>query len=384
MSLFGNLISKRTLCGYLSGTLLRGVGFCTTVIIGLLLVLALLGQMTPILQRHLGFTGIAKFAILRFPLLLTNALPLGVAIGTLVVLLRLTSGSEIAILRASGLSTWGFYKLFAPATLIVGFGAIIVHDQITPHSEHALASWWNQTDPHPENGNGFWFYDKKSLTHIGYLEKGGQTIHDIDGYQRNKDNLLTLAFHAKQGSYSSQSGWILKDVSGLRVGNTDQNTISQENISQLPLRLQRPPITKFDHIPSMPWPTHMRPYDFITLGTGSITPSTYAMVGMLDDKIPASRTPAFLETELISRFLLPVTFLVLLLIIMPIIYLPPRTGFTPLPVYCLGSSFVLIILQGLFRALGNAAILPPLLATLPILIIFALGALTVLIRNELQ
>nr|WP_277909547.1 LptF/LptG family permease [Acetobacter okinawensis] len=84
-----------------------------------------------------------------------------------------------------------------------------------------------------------------------------------------------------------------------------------------------------------------------------------------------------------ERFLRPASLLVLLLIAMPVIYIPPRTGTRSLlPVWCLGAGLLFIVVQGLLRAMGNAGLLPPPVATVPALIIFTLGALTVLLRNE--
>ncbi|WP_338332588.1 LptF/LptG family permease [Acetobacter sp. LMG 32666] len=356
---------RYVLLRYLSGALLFRVVFCCCVLVSLLEILALLEQTTPILQRHLGILGIINYASMRMPFLLSGALPLSTLIGALLMLTQMTLASEMAILRAAGLSTFGLYKYLVPATLLIGLAGIVLDDQVTPRSEQALAAWWNRTDPNPEDGHSFWFHEGSNLTHIGHVADGGNMLGTVDVYMRDGDSMLNKTLHAQTAQYTGAHGWTLYDVEGLTIDLKDQK------------------VDRLDHQANMPWKTTLAPRDFIRLSSGNAPLSTSTIISMLREQIASDSSPGFLKAGLIERFLRPASLLVLLLIAMPVIYIPPRTGTRSwLPVWCLGAGLLFIVVQGLLRAMGNAGLLPPPIATVPTLIIFTLGALTVLLRNE--
>ncbi|MBO1325826.1 LptF/LptG family permease [Acetobacter sp. TBRC 12305] len=356
-------MSRHVLLRYLSGTLFMRVMFCCVVLVGLLEILALLEQTTPILQRHLGVRGILSYAGMRLPFLLTGSLPLSVLIGALVMLTQLTLSSEIAILRACGLSTIGLYVRLIPATLVIGLAGVVMDDQFTPRSEQALAAWWNRTDPQPDQGRAFWFRDNGRVLRVGYVSDGGNMLTRIDIYTRGPDGLLTQALHAQRATYTGAQGWTLHDVTSVNVHDS---------------KVERPA-----PLADSPWPTGLRPADFIRLAADTPPLSTTTVLGMLRGRLPSDSTPAYLQAGLLERFLRPLSLLVLLLLALPVIYIPPRTGTRSwLPVWCLGAGLLFIIVQGLLRAMGNAELLPPALATVPGLVIFTLGALSILIRSE--
>ncbi|MFT9417260.1 LptF/LptG family permease [Acetobacter sp.] len=356
---------RYVLLRYLSGALLFRVVFCSCVLVSMLEILALLEQTTPILQRHLGLQGIFNYACMRLPFLLSGALPLSTLIGALLMLTQMTLASEIAILRAAGLSTLGLYKYLVPATLLLGLAGIVLDDQITPRSEQALAAWWNRTDPSPEDGHSFWFHEGTSLVHIGHVADGGNMLGTVDVYTRDANHMLSKVLHAQTAHYSGAHGWTLYNLEGLDVDLKDQK------------------VDRLDHQADMPWHTTLAPQDFIRLSSGNAPLSTTTILGMLRGQLASDSSPGFLRAGLIERFLRPASLLVLLLIAMPVIYIPPRTGTRSwLPVWCLGAGLLFIVVQGLLRAMGNAGLLPPPVATVPTLIIFTLGSLTVLLRNE--
>ncbi len=357
--------SRHVLLRYLSGALLVRVLFCCCVLVSLLEILALLEQTTPILQRHLGIMGILDYAGMRLPFLLAGALPLSTLIGALLMLTQMTLASEMAILRAAGLSTLGLYKCLVPATLLLGLAGVVLDDQIIPRTEQTLAAWWNRTDPTPEDGHSFWFHDGTNLTHIGYVADGGNILGTVDVYIRDAQGMLTKTLHAQKAHYTGSSGWTLYDVEGLAIDLKDQR------------------VDRLAHRTDIPWKTTLFPPDFIRLSSGNAPLSTSTIIGMLRGQLPSDSSPGFLKAGLMERFLRPASLLVLLLIAMPVIYIPPRTGTRSwLPVWCLGTGLLFIVVQGLLRAMGNAGLLPPPVATVPALIIFTLGALTVLLRNE--
>lgn len=348
---------------YLSGVLFSRVMFSSAILVGLMEILALLEQTTPILQRHLGVAGILTYAGMRLPFLMSGALPLGVLIGALLMLTQMTLASEMAILQASGLSMWGLYKRLVPATLLVGALGIVLDDQVTPRSEQALAAWWNRTDPHPEDGHAFWFHEGGRLAHVRYVADGGNMLAHLDLYTRTPEGLLQETLHAERADYTHAHGWQLHAITRVQI--------DQQKAQRLPAE------------DSMPWQTTLHPWDFIRLSAENPPLSSGTIIGMLRGRLPSDSSSGFLQAGLLERFLRPAAMMVLLLLAMPVIYIPPRTGTRSwVPVWCLGAGLLFIIAQGLLRAMGNAGLLPPPVATIPGLIIFTLGAVTALLRNE--
>ncbi|GBR05488.1 LptF/LptG family permease [Acetobacter oeni] len=395
---------RHVLLRYLSVSLFSRTAMCCGILIALMEILALLEQMTPILRRHLGLTGVLTYMVLHFPAMMQTALPLSVLIGALILLTQMTVSSEIAILRASGMSPFGFLRLLVPATLAIGLFGVLLEDQITPRTELALASWWNRTDPHPEDGRAFWFHVPhgqasacnlpaaapagsalakatgaspvqrssgastpvaNELAHVGYVTRSGHEAWDIDLYDRDSAGSLMRTLHADHASHGP-AGWTMRDIRCVSVSRADLNATATEDTST-----------------AARWINPFGPTDMLRLSLDSSPLSAHLIFQALKGRIATNLTPGYLRATLFERFLRPLSLVVMLLLAMPVIYIPPRTGLRSwLPVWCLAAGLLFIIVQGMFRAMGNAGLLPASVATVPGLIIFTLAAGTALLRNE--
>ncbi|MCE2576963.1 LptF/LptG family permease [Komagataeibacter sp. FNDCR1] len=355
------------LVGYLTRELLSKVFATAAVIIALMEVLALLEQVTEIMSRHLGLSGVLYYAVIRLPLLFGNAMPLAVLIGALITLVHLTSSNEISILRAAGLSTPGLFRLFMPAVLGLGLLCVAVDDQLVPRSEIAQARWWNSTNPSPNGvSRDVWFRTGMTLVNIGGVAHGGRELHDVTVYRREDDGSLQKVIHLPTVRYfinrwSGVPDHSLTVLSPTRVEQAD-------NTDETRLVLD--------------WPQALTPDVLLQLSEN--TPlSISTMLRVLRNEFPSSQSPAFFMTEILGRIMLPLTFTVMLLLAIPVVYIPPRAGTRSwLPVWCLGAGLVFVVFQGLLRALGNAGTLPSVVAVFVGIVIFILGVVTVLLRIE--
>lgn len=354
---------RHVLLRYLSFALMTRTLLATCILTGLMEVLSLLEQMTPILQRHLGIYGVVTFMVLHIPLALQTALPLGLQIGALTLLTALTVGNETAILRSAGLSTFGLFMRLLPATFLIGMLSLAIEDQVTPRTEMILAGWWSRTDPAPEKSRSFWIHGPDWLAHIGYISEAGRQIHDVDLYRRDKTGLMTEANHASSG-VEGPGVWIMHDVSTIRIppdGLPDIAPIRAEEIL----------------------PAHISAYEMLRLSMEKAPLSMHYMWQALHGRQITDQSDDYLRSAIFERLLRIPVFIVMLLLALPVIYIPPRAGLRSwLPVWCLGGGLLFIITQGIFRAMGNAGLLPAPIATIPVLLIFILVAGTVLIRNE--
>ena len=355
------------LVGYLTRELLSKTFATAAVIIALMELLALLEEVTEIMSRHLGLSGVLYYAVIRLPLLFGNAMPLAVLIGALITLVQLTSSNEISILRAAGLSTAGLFRLFMPAVLGLGILCVVVDDQVVPRSEVAQARWWNSTNPAP-NGvtRDVWFRTGMTLVNVGGVAHGGRELHDVTVYRRDDEGGLQKVIHLPTVRYfinrwSGAPDHSLAVLSPTRVEQVD---------------------TQDDTRLTLDWPRALTPD--VALQMSENTPlSITTMMRILHNVFPSSQSPAFFMTEILGRIMLPLTFTVMLLLAIPVVYIPPRAGTRSwLPVWCLGAGLVFVVFQGLLRALGNAGTLPSVVAVFVGIVIFILGVVTVLLRIE--
>lgn len=358
--------TRHVLLGYLTRELLGRILTTAAILLALMEVLALLEQLTPILERHQGARGIAYYMLLHAPLLVGGTLPLAVLIGSLVLLIQMTTGSEIAILRAAGLTTAALTRLMLPAILALGVAGAVVDDQITPRAERALASWWNRTDPHPESGHGFWFRSGMTLADIGYVAQGGATVVHADLYQRDPNGRLLRTVHLNTLRYAHGT-WT--DDGGRSLEPTGA-TVRTATLTPAPAQ-------------SHGWPAGLRPTDMIRLSMDTPPLSVATIIAILRGHAPASQPAAALRTALLARLLTPFSFAVMLLLALPVVYIPPRSGTRSwLPVWCLGAGLLFVVFQGMLRALGNAGTLPAPAATLPGIVIFTLAVCALVLRIE--
>lgn len=375
---------RRVLLRYLSLSLTSRSVMCCGILVALMEILALLEQMTPILKRHLGFGGVATYMILHLPAMLQIALPLSLLIGGLLLFTQMTVSSEITILRAAGLSPLGFLGKLLPATLLIGAFGLLLEDQITPRTELALATWWNRTNPAPEqNARGFWFHvpagralacalpppgtppTASEVAHVDYVAEAGRRAYGVDLYDRDAGGRLLRTLHAGQAVYGP-SGWTLSSIGCVTISTVELDTVAERSA-----------------IDDAHWTNPFGPKDMLRLSLDSVPLSTASILKALDGRLATNQTPGFLRATLFERYLRPLSLIVMLLLAMPVIYIPPRTGLRSwVPVWSLGSGLFFIVAQGMFRAMGNAGLLPAPVATAPGLIIFALVAGAALLRNE--
>lgn len=348
---------RQVLLRHISRMLTGRVVLCSLVLVSLLEILGLLEQTTPILSRHLGFQGILTYALLRLPGLIVQALPLSVMIGALFMLLQMSTHSEIASLRAAGLSTVALFGLMLPATLTLGASAIVLKETVNPRSELALARWWNKTAPDDaDDSRSLWFHLGPDLVHAGAIKKGASVIAGLTMYHRKAGGELASVSEAESAHYE-HDGWHGTHVKLMTLHPTQVMTDLQDTALMMP--------------PSV------SPGRIIQLAEPYPVLSTWDIEKIIHYGAPASLPKATYRMALYEPYILPLSLCAMLLLTLPVVYIPPRAGTRSLlPIASLGAGFGYIMLQGMIQALGNAGTLPAPLAiiTAPVLALLLGGA----------
>lgn len=340
---------------------------CCVVLSALLEVLALLEEASTILARHLGVYGLVKYSLLHLPTLAAEIMPLSVMVGSLFTLLQMTLSSEIAAMRASGLSTFNMFKYLLPAPICIGILTMIAQFWVIPPCEQALNIWWNETATLSNDQDalrGIWFRNGRDIAHIEQVSAGGYHLKGVTIYKRQPDTGLLQKTKHFSTLTASPSGWISSNDS--LETTIDQNQDKGET-SPLP----------------QTFPLTVTPRQIINMTVEGTFYTPSQIWDALSGHIPSSLPASNYLMALLSGFFLPLQMAVMLLITLPITYIPPRAGLrNPLPVYVMASGLGIVILQGMISALGNAGSVPALLAVSSGHIIAALLSLAWVLRME--
>lgn len=358
-------IKRHNLVAYLSTKLLATIFGTALLLTTIMEALVLLDQLNSILERHLGTIGVLHYMMLRLPMLFSSILPLSTLIGSLIALTQLTLNNEITTLRSAGLSTFDLFIKLLPVPLILSGLCFIFYDQITPKTELDLAVWWNKSDPNPQKGKEFYFYQNFDIISIGYLAYGGNKIVDLNIYKRKNFSHLESILTAKEANYCHRK-WILSDA---KILNLDHSL----NLNFKKITINQPLI----------WQTNLTPKILVRLSSVNIPQSLHTISHQLFNRYPLRTPTNSLKTKIWQRFFLPFTFIIMIIISLPVTFIPPRAGLKSwLPIYCLSCGLFFIIFQEVLNALGKAGTLPPPMAVIPSILIFLLAASAIILTIE--
>lgn len=340
---------------------------CCAVLCALLEVLALLEEASTILSRHLGIMGLLKFTGLHLPALIVEIMPLSVMIGALFTLLQMTLSSEIAVMRAAGLSTLNMYRYLLPAPLLLGVLACIIKLWIVPICEQKLNKWWNETATIAGDTSelpGIWFRSGTTITRIEQVSHGGHVLKDIAFYQ-----------------IDPQSGLLVRDLHFPDLHFENKVWVSDGEVIETLLSDNKNQATIRGFSGKIPFLATPREIIDMTQEEVYYTPAQIWRI--LHRKAPVSLPPSQYLMAFFSAVFLPVQMAVMLLVALPVIYIPPRAGLrNPIPVYVMATGLGIVVLQGMISALGNAGSIPVLLAVSAGQIIAALFGLAWILRME--
>lgn len=360
-------LSHATLLKVFLRPLLSKIIICCSVLSALLEVLALLDEASVILGRHQGVSGILKFILLHLPTLVVEIMPLSVMIGGLFTLLQMTLSSEIAVLRAAGLSTLNMYRYLLPGPIILGTICTIIQFWVVPPCEQELNRWWNESATQAHDGDdihGAWFRYGDTLARVDAITHGGRNLSGVAIYFRDSaTGLLTSSQTTDNLSYENNH-WV----------HTAEAQHIDVNLEQTKARI----VTSKDAVPLKATPT-----EIINMTLSGVYYTPHQLYKILTGKAPSNLPDSNYFMAICAALILPIQMAVMLLITLPITYIPPRAGLrNPLPVYVMAAGLGVVMLQGMISALGNAGSLPVLLAVSSGQIIAALLGLAWVLRME--
>ena len=360
-------LSHPTLLKVFLKPLLAKIFICCGVLTALLEILALLDDASTILDRHLGMSGLFKYIGLHLPTLIVEIMPLSVMIGGLFTLLQMALSSEIAVLKAAGLSTINMFRYLLPGPIFLGFTCMAVQFWVIPSCEQELNRWWNEGATQAnatDDLHSLWFHLGPDIIHVETVSHGGNSLSKVVFYSRRAQDGILIGCQYYEKLIYENGHWAPQ-------GSAKQLTLSKEQTQ-----------AKVSDLPVLP-DLRATPQQIINMTLQGVYYTPHQFRKIFSREAPSNLPRSNYLMALYATLLLPIQMAVMLLITLPITYIPPRAGLrNPLPVYVMAAGLGVVILQGMISALGNSGSLPILIAISSGQIVAALAGLAWILRME--
>jgi lipopolysaccharide export system permease protein len=352
---------RTTLFQYLSRQFLIRTAGVILALVALLELLELLERTTAILDRHLGLSGVLTFSLLRLPTLVHQVMLLGVLIGGIMTFAGMNRASEIVVLRSAGLTVYRLALMLVPCVLGLGLFAVVMSDQVMTRSERALAVWWQATALPANDETGIGHSVRLRLGRLVVLadrmSAGGTRLEGVHIYERDGDGETLIRRIQAQAAVYEHGGWVLRQATEIQVKN---GVVAQDGPRD------------------RPWAVRLRPDNLAEMGMDDVRLSAHDTAAVLKGTRATNRPPSVYQTEIYRRLAEPLAMLVMLLLSLPAIFMPPRSGYrSPLPILCVGAGLSFLLVDGILRAMGDSGTIPPSLAAVAGIAIFSSLALVV-------
>ncbi len=310
---------------------------------------------------------IAVMALLRLPAYTEILLPFSVLVGSIGALLLLSRKSELAVMRAAGMSAWQFVRPGMVVAFLIGVFAVTVYNPLAAaaraHSEQLFAvAFGRESTVLRSDGSGAWLRqdgaDGATVLNAGSASASGTRLNAV----------MFIQFD-RQGRFVERIDGVAASL-GDGVWQVEQAVVS---------RVGREP-EPFDVYTVSTFLTPERVAD--ALGT-SISLSVWELPGLIEvtEKagLPTHRFRVQYE-QLLSR---PLLLLVMVLLAATVSLRSFRSGgIRTMVITGMLGGFGFFLLSEVSRQVGVAGLAPPLLAVWVPVLVACFGSLTVLLHQE--
>jgi lipopolysaccharide export system permease protein len=288
-------------------------------------------------------------------------------IGAIITFMQFARNSEMVVMRSTGLSMFQIFRKTIPVAAAVAMLHFVIADQLTPRAEAALNTWWEETDPHRDDGpekqaqNAQWFRIGEDIAQASGSARNGAQLNNIRVYQRDANKVLSRRITARTAEAQPNGFWELRDATVMRVEG-DRAVSAKE--------------------PVYLWRTPLRPEDAERVFSETPEISSETAAGSLAGNAPARQSRGFLATRVYRALAEPMVALAMLLLALPLTLGHPRSDFTRPVLYAVLGGLLYLVVDGLLTAMGQAGALPPFLAAWAAPLFFAMTATTVLLYSD--
>ncbi|TFI58608.1 LptF/LptG family permease [Sphingomonas parva] len=349
-----------TIGAYVAGSLAFWTLVAAAAVILLLQMVDLIERSDDFVDRRLGLANVGRYALLRLPILLQQAIGVSALAGAVFGLLRLTRFSEMVAIRAAGISLPRLLLMLLPLAATMAMANALLADRAVPPRQVDVATWWRGTDPAPRQAEGRWFRIGGDIVHIDGASPRGDEIVGLSLYRRGPDGLLSARIAASR-AVARPGGWRLSDV---RIVTVADARIGRRRDA------------------SAHWTTALVPTDLRALLASpshiSIAEARRALAGVA----PVEQGPPRFETRLQRRFAEPLVPVIMLLMALPLALGSSRGPSWPRLLYPVLGGVVFLVCDGVLTLAAEAGLILPWIGAWAAPCLFGLIATTVLVYCE--
>lgn len=349
-----------TISAYAAGRLALWIAACAA---GLTLTFQMVDMVEhgdDFVERGFGASDMARYAMLRLPLLLQQVLPLAALAGSMLALLRLSRFSEMVAIRAAGISLGRLSLWFVPVAAGVAAAGFLLAEYAVPKAEARLAAWWQESDPSPAS-RVRWFRIGGEIASAQGVAADGRELRGIQIYRRDASGLLSSRLSARSAR-SVPGGWRLAGVTTLTLTPRGPERSSA---------------------PEAFWPARFGREEARALFAPVLHMSAQAARRALAGEAPVSEGPARFETRLQRRFAEPLAPLVMLILALPLALASSRTGPSwILLIYPIAAGTAFVVGDGVLAVTAAAGLIAPWIGAWAAPSLFGLLGITVALYSD--
>lgn len=199
---------------YLGKTVAYTMLLASLGLVGLFVVFTFLDQMEDV-KRDYTILTVVQYVLYSIPRMFYETVPYAALIGCLTGLGLLANGSELIVMRSSGVSTWQIsWGVMKPALVFVLLG-LLVGELVLPDFERTarvIREDAMEDDITPQGG--FWYREGNKYMHFNTVSHEGR-LGNINQYFLNEDKKLSRALWAESAVYHAEEDrgyWLLANV----------------------------------------------------------------------------------------------------------------------------------------------------------------------------
>ncbi len=334
--------------------------------------LDLLDNGNTVIAHYGRLLDLAKYAVLITPTVAASVIPIASLIGALITFGALAGNNEIVAMRSSGMTLYWIVARLAPVALFIGVLYFALRFIVAPYTEiqvYELLREPETADAAASEGasgsmpakGAYWISSGQVILAFDDAEDEGRKLRQVMIVERDADGRMVRHMTASEGRFE-KGDWHFEGVS------------SQIIRRQGPVKGQDNEYTLVDG---------PQPIDILA----ATIPNARARLrqpGLPEAKIWAgSNSPAYRQVNFYEALAAPFVPMIMLLAAAP---LALGTARHPSRVrdmaIALGTGFGYLLASGVSRSLGEAGVMPPLLAVLGPVVIFVLATISILAHRE--
>ena len=195
-------------------------------------------EMLDAMRRLLGpeahISNVLTFSILRLPLAMEQLFLLAILVGAVLAFRTLAANSEMAILRAAGLSPYRLLRSLIPLALVLAALNYVLVDRIAPAAERAFAQWWATVTPNGDDNDdtsprALWLRAGGDIVSVGSISDDARQLTDVVIYRRDPSGKIRERVAAASANYAERQ-WTLATVEILDLGEDGATAVHRDTM----------------------------------------------------------------------------------------------------------------------------------------------------------